>query len=408
MTEQDLSKAAEAYLRRLCVEITKRRVGSEGNRLATDFAAAMFASFGWNVAQPGFACMDWSNEGAELTMNGAPYDARVSPYSLGGQARGTLVVVSTADELEAADVTGKITLLRGEIAQEPLMPKYFPWWNPDEHRRIYALLEAKQPAATIAATRRSPQTAGAVYPCPMFEDGDFDIPSVYMTEEEGARLAEHAGQDVSLDIRATRRPATGCNVIARRGPGNVGRVVVTAHIDAKAGTPGALDDAAGVSVLLLLAQLLADYAGNLAVELVAVNGEDYYDSPGEKLYLATAGDLNDVGLAINIDGAGYHDGDTAYSLYECPAALAESIREFFAGRPGMVEGEQWYQGDHAIFAQHGRPTVAITSANLEALMSRYIHTPDDRPDIVDASKLADIARALAGLITCSSLLVSKT
>lgn len=34
---------------------------------------------------------------------------------------------------------------------------------------------------------------GALYPFPLFEDGDFDIPSVYMTDVEGERLAAYAG-----------------------------------------------------------------------------------------------------------------------------------------------------------------------------------------------------------------------
>jgi aminopeptidase YwaD len=134
------------------------------------------------------------------------------------------------------------------------------------------------------------------------------------------------------------------------------------------------------------------------VELVAMNGEDYYDNPGEKLYLATAGGLEDVVLAINIDGAGYRAGNTAYSLYECPAELAATIHEVFAGRAGMTEGEQWYQGDHTMFVMNGRPALAITSERAAELMSEFVHTPEDRPEIVDAGKLVDIAVALRELV----------
>jgi len=74
-----------------------------------------------------------------------------------------------------------------------------------------------------------------VYPFPLIEDGDFDIPSVYMKDVDGEKLAGYAGQRVALDIRATRKPAKGCNVIARKGTDNR-RVVIFAHIDAKSST----------------------------------------------------------------------------------------------------------------------------------------------------------------------------
>ena len=101
----------------------------------------------------------------------------------------------------------------------------------------------------------------------------------------GVELANHAGEQVSLDIRAQRSPAQGCNVIARKGKGFQKRVVCFAHIDSKQGTPGALDNASGVTILLLLAELLRNYDGDLGIELVALNGEDYYSNPGEMLYL---------------------------------------------------------------------------------------------------------------------------
>ena len=40
-----LSEKADAYLQRLCVEIESRRVGSPGNRAATDLFAGVARSF---------------------------------------------------------------------------------------------------------------------------------------------------------------------------------------------------------------------------------------------------------------------------------------------------------------------------------------------------------------------------
>ena len=62
---------------------------------------------------------------------------------------------------------------------------------------------------------------------------------------------------------------------------------ICAHIDSKMGTPGALDNASGTTVLLLLAELLADYRGSLGVDIAAINGEDYYSVTGEIVYLSS-------------------------------------------------------------------------------------------------------------------------
>ncbi|MFN2241443.1 MAG: M28 family peptidase, partial [Anaerolineae bacterium] len=359
MSLEELTAKAEQYLQSLCVDIPHRRVGSEGNRAATAFFAQAIASYGFAVERSEFDCLDWTHGKAHLVAAGTSFEAHISPYSPGCNVRAPLAVASTVGELAAVEAEGKVLLLRGELAKEQLMPKNFPFFNPEEHQQIVHLLETRNPAAIVAATSRNPELAGGMYPFPLIEDGDFDIPSVYMTDEVGERLAAHAGREVSLAIEAERLPAKGYNVIARRGPDSGRRVVLCAHIDAKEGTPGALDNATGVAILLLLAELLQEYGGDMEIEMVALNGEDHYSAAGQILYLReNAGTLGRVALAINMDAAGYHEGDTAYSLYGCPDEIASSIREAFSKQAGIVEGEQWYQGDHSIFVQNGVPAMA--------------------------------------------------
>lgn len=397
MREEDLTAAAARHLEHLCVTIPTRTVGSEGNRQAAAYVADRFREFGWQVETPAFQCMDWSESGVDLRAGTTEFEAHASPYTLSVlAANAILVVANNIDELEAADLTGKIVLLRGELGAQQLAPKNFPWWNPEEHQRIIAALERGQPAAIAAATTRNPGTAGALYPFPLIEDGDFDIPSCYMTAEEGQKLAVYAGREIDLEIRATRMLAEGSNVVARRGTGEP-RLLVTAHLDAKRGTPGAVDNAAGTVALLLLAELLAQYEGTPIIELVAFNGEDYYAAPGERLYLQENADLSRIAFVVNIDGAGYREGGAHFSLYECPEELAQRVREALE-RGGLAEGPQWWQGDHTMFVMAGRPAVAITSAEAEKLAAEFIHTPADAPEIVDPAKLAQIARALAGLL----------
>lgn len=399
MTVDFLANKAEKYLNYLSIELPGRSVGTPGNRAATTFFAKTVSSFGFHTDSPEFDCIDWTQDGATLVVENNQFEAYPSPYTLGCQANAPLVVVSTVDELEAADIAEMILLLRGEITKEQLMPKNFPFYNPDEHKRIIHLLETKAPQAIIAATTRDPQMVGAMYPFPLFEDGDFDIPSVYMTDIEGERLAEHAGKQVSLDIRARRIPSRGCNVIARKGMPADRKVVFTAHIDSRIGTPGALDNASGIVILLLLAELIKEYSGGLGVEIVAINGEDYFSNPGEIQYLnLNQGMFKQILLNINIDDVGYIQGNSAFSLYECQDELSALIRKSLSAHPGIMEGEAWYQGDHMIFVLNQVPAMAFTSEKAMENLATITHTPQDRPELVDCSKLVEVSFALRDLL----------
>jgi aminopeptidase YwaD len=132
---------------------------------------------------------------------------------------------------------------------------------------------------------------------------------------------------------------------------------------------------------------------------VALNGEDDYSAAGQQQYLRDNADtLAQVVLGINIDVAGYHQGDTEYSLYSCPDEMASLIRRAFSGQEGMVEGEPWYQSDHSLFVQNQVPAMAITSEHFMELSTHVTHTAKDSPELVDYSKLVAVALVLRGLV----------
>lgn len=119
--------------------------------------------------------------------------------------------------------------------------------------------------------------------------------------------------------------------------------------------------------------------------------------PGQMLYLQSCQDhMEDILLNINIDGAGYHEGPSAFSYYELPAELEGRIQAVLQPFGGIVRGEQWVQGDHSMFVQNGRPAVAVSSQWLIEHMEKQqiTHTPKDNPQIVDCSKVVEIAAAL--------------
>jgi aminopeptidase YwaD len=108
------------------VDIPSRRVGSAGNQAATNLFSDIVSSFGFETKAPEFDCIDWSQDGVELAAGGASFEAFASPYSLGCQVSAPLLVISTMEELEAAEASDKIVLLCGDLAKEQLMPKSFP------------------------------------------------------------------------------------------------------------------------------------------------------------------------------------------------------------------------------------------------------------------------------------------
>jgi aminopeptidase YwaD len=398
---ENLLQNCATYLHRLCNQIPNRSVGSDGNRMATHYFENKITSLGWHTQISEFEAMDWVDGGASLTAGVESFQVFVSPYSPGCVVGAELFCVSSIAELEQAHMTGKILLLHGEIAKEQLMPKNFVFYNPEEHQRIISLLEKGAPSAIICATGRNASLAGGAYPFPLIEDGDFNIPSVYMTEEEGNKLLLSAGRKVSLSSISRRIPGKGSNVVASKGSRSGRRIVVTAHIDAKKGTPGAIDNAGGVVVLLLLAELLSNYDGDKLIELVALNGEDYYAVPGQMLYLAQNQErFQEILLNINIDGAGFIEGDSAFSFYDLPEDIERQAKEVIDRFPGITQGPPWVQGDHSIFIQNGCPAMAVSSRWFsDHIDSQDItHTPKDNMDIVSGDKLVEISQALALLI----------
>ncbi|MBD3224038.1 MAG: M28 family peptidase, partial [Caldithrix sp.] len=324
-----------------------------------------------------------------------------SPYAPGCEVDGELVAISSIEELEKTDISGRVVLLHGDIAKEQLMPKNFVFYNPEEHQKIITLLEQGKPVAILSATGRNAALAGGVYPFPLIEDGDFDIPSVYMTAEEGEKLLSYAGQAVQVKSLSRRIPAKGYNVVGRKGNNPTEKIVITAHIDSKKGTPGAIDNGTGVVILLLLAKLLSAYNGMRMVEIVAFNGEDYYAVPGQMLYIEqNQNRFDDILLNINIDGAGYIQGNTAFAFFELPEHVQKIAEEVPRKFDGIVKGAQWVQGDHSIFVQAGRPAIAVASEwIIENIDSQDVtHTPKDNINIVDYEKLAEISRAIQYLI----------
>ena len=393
-----LNKIVETHLRELCVNITNRYVGSQGNILAAKYFESQLQKLGWPTKRQEFEAFDWHTEGATLEAGGQAIEVMPSPYSLGCDVYGSIAIASTLEGLESINAKGRILVIRGSLAKEQLMPKGFVFYNPDHHKKTVSLLEGSDAKAIIFLVSKSGFHEGGEYPFPIIEDGDFNIPSVFMPEEDGEELMNNPGQKVRLISKTSRTPSRGFNVIGTKGNEANKRIVITAHIDSKKGSPGAIDNATGITTLLLVAQLLEAYEGEYGIEIVALNGEDYYSVPGQMAYIEhNRGRFGAIALNINIDGAGIHTGKTSLTGFNLPPAFEKGAKEVVHAFQGLTEGKPWVQGDHSIFLQFGVPAIAISSEWLiDNLESQHItHTPKDNIEIVDPGRLVKLAKAIS-------------
>ncbi|MBI3891807.1 MAG: M20/M25/M40 family metallo-hydrolase [Candidatus Wallbacteria bacterium] len=203
-------------------------------------------------------------------------------------------------------------------------------------------------------------------------------------------------------------------------------VVVGAHYDSVAGSPGADDDAGGVAALLELPRLLGARSARRPVRLVAfVNEEDPYFGTaqmGSQVFADEACSRGEpIHAMISLDAIGYYS--DARNSQGYPTALAfffpdrgnflsivgnvggrELVNRFHSylapklGVPSLcVATFEWLEGidwsDHQSFWKAGYPALMVT----DTAVYRHpgYHTPKDLPATVDFGKLALVTAGLA-------------
>ncbi len=383
---EKIVRRAQKHLEMLCNTIGPRPTGSAANKAAVDYASEVFKKCGLGVRLQEFDCMDWKNAGATLRLDGQDIAAEAAEYSLPCDVEASFFCVDSVEALQSATLGGKIAVLHGELCKEPLMPKNFEFYNPDEHKQIIALLEEKNPVAiiTLAPTGDS-----------IIADGDFDIPCAVASAELLDAFVNSAGRKAKLRINTMRVPAKGHNVIATYGDGDR-KLCFSAHIDTKPATPGALDNASGVAALLVFAETLFGKNYPVQIEIVLFNGEDYYSTPGE---IAFMGSLTpNYTLAVNVDGMGLKNSATSVSFYACPPELEGKIMARAERHGGIERIDPWPMGDHMLFAACGIPTIAVTTSGIFGLMGSILHSPEDGLENIDVEVLGHAVRFLESCV----------
>ncbi len=375
------------HLNRLCVEIGPRPIGSPGDHAAADYIQEVFRAAGLDVETQEFECPAWEHLGTHLALDGEQVDAAANAFSPPCDVSASGVAVGTVAELEAADLEGRIGILYGDLTKAPLSPK--SWFLKSEREdHIIRLLEDKNPAALITVQARAGDLERVIV------DWEFLIPSATVPARVGLALLRKRDPKLHLRIQSRVAPGHTCNAVARTGGEGQPRIVLCAHYDTTIDTPGALDNAAGVAVLLVLAQGLSQCELKHGLEWIAFSGHEYLPL-GDDEYLRRCGDqLEGIIAVINFDGVGQYLGANSIAIFASSEAFQGQVAELVREYPGVTWVDPWPQSNHSTFAMRGVPAIAFSSEG----RIRLDHLRADSVEWVSPAKLKDAVLLVTALV----------
>lgn len=221
------------------------------------------------------------------------------------------------------------------------------------------------------------------------------------------------------------------NIVAElRGCDRPGEIVlIGAHYDTAAGTPGANDNASGVAAMLEIAAAMAPSLARRTVRFVAFANEEppFFMTPqvGSEAHAARALDRGEhIEVMFALDTVGFYSDAPRSQSYPTPllyaayphrgnfvalvgnmgslrvvrrsAAVMRSscgIPVRWAAPPALVSGAAW--SDHRAFFRRGIPAFMITDTT--PFRYPWYHDPGDTPDRLDYARLAEAVRGAAAL-----------
>ena len=367
-----------------------RPVGTVQNQEITDYIGSYLEGLGYETIKVPFSCKVWESKESFLVIEGNKLTLQVSPYSQSYAGTGRAIVVRNLDELERVECEDRILFLTEDLAKEPLQPKDYPFYYPDEHKAVIDCLEAKKPSAIIAVTGGT--CLSGLKPFPLIEDGNFHIPVACLDKELFSEIeAKVLAKEMELSIVSKNALATAYQLIASKKVANPkGTIVICAHMDSKYNTDGALDNASGVATMLYAAKGIKTNRYN--IDIVPFNSEEYYDPQGELIYLEKLKKSGaEVSLLINIDTVAHVGSKVAVASFNLNEKEQLELDNIMKSCTNIVSGQPWYAGDHGVFAFSGTKCVIISASDLFEGCLSYTHCPNDTIDLVDENLIENAA-----------------
>ncbi len=381
----DLKNRLNGHVQQLAAEIGVRYIGSPGNHAAGEYIRREMEKAGLAVEIQKIDCPEWTPRRTVFEVDGIPLRAYVDPFSSPVDVTAPVVPVCTIAELKAAELSGKIALLYGELTSVPVSPKQ--WFLKTEHdEQIINHLEIKAPAAVLSAQPAVPYFAHG------FCDADFPLPSATLPREIALDLLRKNPPAVHLLLETDRRPGSTANVVGRKAGTRPEAIVLCAHYDTAITTPGACDNAGGVAIILALAAHFASQPLACGLEFAAFSGHEYLPL-GVDAYWKTAEDGKMI-AAINFDGAGHRLGTNTLTAMAASDKLIRGAQSRLEAYPGAVWVDPWPESDHSMYAMRGVPALAFGGAGIREIT----HSAADTPDGVSPIKLNEAASLAAEII----------
>ena len=386
--KKKLENEIQCHLEKLVTEIGVRPTGSTAEQAAERYIKEIFVRNGLQVKEQEFPCQVWEDKGCSLLMEDRELDIKTNFFSPDCKIQAGFVQACTLKELEKTQMSGKIVLIYGDLAQHQLLPSECFLYPAEQDHAIAAILKTKKPLAVICVSMKP---GGGE---PVIADWALNIPSVTIPPETGFLLLDNPQAQLSLEISSQIRESRAANLIAVKKGKSDARITLMAHFDTKYRTRGALDNAGGAAVLLALASRLAQADLQTGLELIAFTDEETFGY-ADPLYIEKeGGHLGEIITAINMDGAGQRLGANSIMVVSHSEALRLLLDETLQEFPGVVWTDPWPESNHSTFSWRGVPSVAFGSKGVSGLH----HSEKDTLEWVDAAKLAEICLLIEGIV----------
>lgn len=381
------------HARVLCEEIGPRLSGTPADERTVEYISGHFRRCGIQVEVQDFPCPGWNHKATELTLltTSGPESlpAFAQTFTKACDIEAELVGVNTRYQLEfAPDLEGKILLLYGEVATDLTADR-----NP-----TLLSAEGRQASALIVMSRSETVSTKLI------RDPFLRIPAVAVSHSMGLRLQENEGRRVRLRIIARRYDSTGHNVIGRLPGESKEHIVVVAHYDTAANSPGATDNASGTAVVLELCELFASMdKRKLGIDFIAYGAEEYGRHGGN-----LGGNLGSVEYVrrhpVGIKAA------RAVVEADCIGTLAVPPRVQVMGWSnyqrkeilGVLQQFTRYMVDVRPETEAPRTAFSLPGVSVLAFVNDYgklpIHTAQDTIDLMNPDELAFSAQVIATVV----------